>query len=332
MVEVNSNSQWTAGTSSEGGLGKGSVPAPPPEVKVRTFKSDLESMMQSGGGAPQYQSVRGPEAASKSGIVEPDDENKSPIGTAIAAVVGVLLLGGIAYFAYRIFTDNNTSKNVSPPPTPVTSPLGEIVPPLPPAAGVFVHHSFFKRPADRLLALTVPASTASNAYDLATFSQRVQDLIGPPSAASSFFEIVSKNGQGNDLLLPQILQATDLGMLDEDFVSKHFLDDATLFVWQDSSGTWPGLVIGLKSTENWLFIQNDVAKLESSPKLANLFVTDPGAPLQGGFKDIIEDGQHARMLTYSAPRSVIVYGLFHSYMVLSTSEDGLKQAIIRLVE
>lgn len=341
MADTNNSSLWSSGQSSGGGLSPGSVPAPPPEVKVRTFKSDVESMMQSGGGAPQYQNVRGPTAAVSGSRTEPEEREKSQTGTIIAIVIGILLLGGIAYFAYRILSDNNAPQN---PPSqvpsgnygaqapPVTNPLGTITPPLPSAGAVFVHHSFFKKPADRLLELAVPAPTTANTYDLATFSQRVRDLVGAPSAASSFFEIVPKDGQGNDLLLPQILKATDLGILDEGFVSKHFLPDATFFVWQYATGTWPGIVIGLKSTENWLFIQNDVAKLESSPKLVNLFVADPGAPSPGGFKDVTEAGQHARILTYSAPRAVVVYGLFHSYLVLSTSEDGLKQAITRLVE
>lgn len=33
------------------------VPPPPPEVKVRTMKSDIESMAKSGGGLPQFQNV-----------------------------------------------------------------------------------------------------------------------------------------------------------------------------------------------------------------------------------------------------------------------------------
>lgn len=32
-------------------------PPPPSEVKIRTMRSDIESMMQSGGGAPSYQTV-----------------------------------------------------------------------------------------------------------------------------------------------------------------------------------------------------------------------------------------------------------------------------------
>jgi hypothetical protein len=32
-------------------------PPPPSEVKIRTMRSDIESMMQSGGGAPSYQAV-----------------------------------------------------------------------------------------------------------------------------------------------------------------------------------------------------------------------------------------------------------------------------------
>lgn len=33
------------------------APPPPSEVKIRTMRSDIESMMQSGGGAPSYRNV-----------------------------------------------------------------------------------------------------------------------------------------------------------------------------------------------------------------------------------------------------------------------------------
>ena len=33
------------------------APPPPSEVKIRTMRSDIDSMMKSGGGAPSYQNV-----------------------------------------------------------------------------------------------------------------------------------------------------------------------------------------------------------------------------------------------------------------------------------
>ncbi len=81
------------------------VPPPPPEVKVRTLRSDLESMAKSGGGAPQFQNVKAPSLANLSNKEKTVEVKKSSniLATVIAILVAIALVLAIAYFAYQIF-------------------------------------------------------------------------------------------------------------------------------------------------------------------------------------------------------------------------------------
>ena len=100
---------------------QGSVPGappPPPEVKIRTMRSDLESMARSGGGAPQFQNVaiaglaaQGGEAADQQtpgGATAPQAEapgapSKSPLGPILVIIVALIALAVVGYFAYTVF-------------------------------------------------------------------------------------------------------------------------------------------------------------------------------------------------------------------------------------
>jgi hypothetical protein len=118
------------------------APPPPSEVKVRTMRSDIDSMMKSGGGAPTYQNVsisglsldekfKAPTTFVQTPlpaggrIVTPEDNMPQPyqavdrpvvgqevqaagpssdlVPKIIVGVVALLALGVVGYFAYTIF-------------------------------------------------------------------------------------------------------------------------------------------------------------------------------------------------------------------------------------
>jgi hypothetical protein len=111
------------------------APPPPSEVKIRTMRSDLESMRKSGGGAPKFQNVTvsglslekvPPQAAEVAPVAiqrpSAPQSQQAPIaspvtpvassngtstnhfmGILIVAIVGILAIAGVGYFAYTIF-------------------------------------------------------------------------------------------------------------------------------------------------------------------------------------------------------------------------------------
>jgi hypothetical protein len=78
------------------------APPPPAEVKVRTMRSDIASMAQSGGGLPQFQSVKVEGLTGKEATpTVPGKKNMLMI--VLIVVVGVIALTVVAYFAYTLF-------------------------------------------------------------------------------------------------------------------------------------------------------------------------------------------------------------------------------------
>jgi len=215
-------------------------------------------------------------------------------------------------------------------------PSPAAVPPL--AAQSFVHHSLFSKPVDQLLTLTV-RSSAESASDLQTFSQKVTNLLAGAKPTTNLFEINVKNADGEDLDVNETMALADTAVLDPQFLSAHFNTDATFFVYsakggsasggKDKNGLWPGYIVALKPTENWLFLKNDIQKLEKSSKVNNFFFSSPGDRV-GDFKDDVVSGQPVRVLQFTAPGAIFIYGWFRGNLILSVSLDGLKSALARL--
>jgi len=79
-----------------------SPPPPPPEVKVRTMRSDLESMAKSGGGLPRFQSVKVVGlAGGKTGGSSVATKNRLMI--TLITIVALIALCVVGYFAYTLF-------------------------------------------------------------------------------------------------------------------------------------------------------------------------------------------------------------------------------------
>jgi hypothetical protein len=81
------------------------APPPPPEVKVRTMRSDLESMAKSGGGLPHFQSVKveGLSAKEASLSVVSEQKGKSNAKAFLITVLITAVLLVLGYFAYVFF-------------------------------------------------------------------------------------------------------------------------------------------------------------------------------------------------------------------------------------
>ena len=89
------------------------APPPPAEVKVRTMRTDLESMAKSGGGLPRFQNVKvGAFSAERRQDVDAAVAANAPGGSAqrtgaleiaAIAILSLFILSAVGYFAYRFF-------------------------------------------------------------------------------------------------------------------------------------------------------------------------------------------------------------------------------------
>ncbi len=90
------NQQFNPGGSSI------TAPPPPPEVKVRTMRSDLESMAKSGGGLPSFANVRVSGLPSESESYGQAPTKNRIMGVVIISAIAIIVVG-VAYLAYTIF-------------------------------------------------------------------------------------------------------------------------------------------------------------------------------------------------------------------------------------
>lgn len=313
------------------------VPPPPSEVTVRTLESDLASMAESGGGAPKARPVKffhkeeEEEKARKAAVVSmPGIATGAPMGTPEAAapvvpsflssktflaisLISLLLVVFMAGY-FVIFPLLN-------PPVPPQAPAA--VPAAQTAAQALQHKSFFTQPVDGSLPLQIPSPVDGVAAESRQLSSFVNAVSG------SFFEIQPQDGSGQALSATDFFSSINTNVFSAGFLDEDFEKDFTFFLYKDKAGLWPGYVFKLKSAETPLLLANDISKIESaSSSLNGLFFAEP-ANHDAQFHDELLSGQPVRALNFYSPTSTLAYGwFFNKYLIISTSLDGIKQAVL----
>ncbi|GEM_PF-2415529 len=331
------------------------VAPPPVEVAIRTMASDIASMAQSGGGPPRPQSVILPpfsveqeedkrespvppkeiashpprETAPQEKTVSEEREGVpgAPMGKYLMLAASILVAAVAIFFGsyYVLYPLVNRLKSKAP-----AVPLQASTAPSAQAQPSIEHHSFFKQAVDGTFSLKISSSNAG----LQDSSQQLGQFLVGLSATSTFFEIQPQSSDDQPLSANDFFSSISGGVLDSNFLASAFNPDFTVFLYKDKNGLagqaglWPGYILQLKANQTPLLLKPDAAKVESaSSNWQNLFLQSPGAPA-GVFRDAILSGQPVRVLNFSDGKSVLAYGwFFNKYLIISTSLDGLKQAI-----
>lgn len=350
-----------------------SAPPPPPEVKMRTMRSDLAAMAKSGGGVPRFESVkvagwvpagggfgqRAPDAAGAPGASgalgsagSAKRRNMTIVLIVVAAVAAAALIGYFVYVAFFSGGNNSPAEQSGAGPSAASAGTGgsstataasagaattapaATAPAAAAPAGPFTHKSLFREPADQTLILTLSSGgAAQTAADLESFNQKLTVLLPQVKKGAALIEVGMVGADGNGVAVGDVLTEENAAVLDPQFLAAHFNPDATFFLYRDASGVfWPGYVIALSPGENWLYLQSDVAKLESSPSIANFFLVNVGASAAGGFTDATVSSTPVRVLSYpnASPPASFLYGWHNADLILSTSQAGFMQALAHL--
>jgi len=245
-----------------------------------------------------------------------------PLPTFLFPFLGILLLGvfSAAYFlVYPLLNPKKPSVKVPVVPT-VKQSLS------------FEHKSFFGQPIDGNFTLEILSPIIGMESEHDKVSSFVNGITG------SFFEIIPQSGGGQALSADDFFSSIGGNVLGSDFLNENFEKDFTLFLYKDKNslpagkaGLWPGYILQLKAGKSPIFLQKAVLqKMESaSAERANLFLTPPGVPAGSQFQNGLSGGQPIWFINYSNASSTIAYGwFFNKYLAISTSLDGLKQAIL----
>ncbi len=236
--------------------------------------------------------------------------------------LGILLLGefSVAYFfVYPLL--NPKKPSVKAPIVPaVTQPLS------------FEHKSFFVQPVDGNFILEILSPVSGMEFERDKISSFVNGISG------SFFEITPQSGGVQAFSADDFFSSIGGNILGSDFLNENFEKDFTLFLYKDKgglpagkAGLWPGYILKLKSGKSPIFLQKAVLeKMQSaSTERANLFLAAPGVPANPQFQNGLSGGQPIWFLNFPNAPSVIAYGwFFNKYLTISTSLEGLKQAIL----
>lgn len=346
-----------ASGSPPAGGGSNVPPPPPPPIGIRTMESDLAAMKESGGGAPEPKpftpseirppaprervvpaetklnipGYTGPEEAIFSPATLPQAaETVSAVGSkkwtkpALFAGGGVVALVGLGLVGYYIISPlifpapppEAPVTVVTPPTTPPTTTTPEVV--------FEPHQSFFVIAAEKTETLGVTPT------DTALSLRAALDGMGKDTVATGTMkEALVSNGSGSPESFARVITLL-LPELDQGTLTSLFRGDFTLALYFDARGAWPVYVAQLKPEVNLLDAQTALAGFEGSPNLANLYPTDPGVKSAEGWKDGSVNGKPTRYLPFSAPGASLNYGWLDNFLVISTSYDGMKDALRRL--
>lgn len=324
---------------------QGVPPPPPPRITVRTMDSDTKSMIESGGNQPMGEIINiprpgepkpelpkppeevkinvpgysgpeeklfSPETLPSAPEVEVIGEKKNYSTWIIVSIIAVAAVGfGLVgyYFIYPLFLP----KEEAPVVNNGTESAATTTP-----SDTFTHSSFINSDKVETATSTAAAQNENLASATSTLLKEVKiEASGKPVVfAKHFSSIISQFSE------------TDL--------AEVFEKDFTAFVYYDRNGGWPGYVAKIKSGDTPAAAQARALavfnRIEGFPgsSLAKLFLRDPGAPSQAGFKNGQASSTATRYLTFSLAGAAINYGWFNNYLILTTSYPSILEASKRL--
>ncbi|TSC59715.1 MAG: hypothetical protein LiPW15_735 [Parcubacteria group bacterium LiPW_15] len=310
-------------------LGATSVPHLPPsslEIKMRTMASDIESIGKGGGllGISGKISLSVPrEGMAPESNVSADSGTAPKSKTLKYVLLGVG--GALVLFAVGYFLPILVSKNGEKPGTvgggAVATTTGQSQPTA--QTGRLTHKTFFMIQPDMVLPILPVESTG-----LSTMEQWKEAF---RFATGTITETQFKNRAGEYLAFSDFLSALGVNFSAKNILQSDFEADFTSFVYKDSAGVWPGIILKLKPGVNALLVGGDVAKFETENNfIDSLFVISPGAR-DAAFEDAQISGLPVRKLGFEGKPAEFVYGLNSGgYLVIASSEDAFKTALLRL--
>lgn len=314
-------------------LGASSMPHLPPsnlEIKMRTMASDIESIGKGGG----LLGISGKIALSvpREGVAPRTD---APVAADVAVkgkawkyillgVGGALILFAVGYFLPILVSKNGETPGAlggggaaatTTPQAKPSEPTGQ--------AGRLAHKTFFTIPPDAVLPIRLVENTGLSALEQWREAFRF--------ATGTIIETQLENRVGEYLGFSDFLSVLSVNFSAKSMTQANFEGDFTSFLYRDAAGSWPGIILKLKSGINGLLIAGDVAKLEAEEEfIYSMFFVSPGSR-EPSFKDAQLLGLPVRELGFEAKPSMFVYGLTpNGYLIAASSEDAFKAALARL--
>ncbi|MDO8430029.1 MAG: hypothetical protein Q7S73_01515 [bacterium] len=335
------------------------LPPPPPEITLRTMKSDLESLKETGGSGPAPKPFTPPELKKEwsapttppppppkitpADFGSPRENLKAEMEKEMAPVIEeepaasgrgkkLLLWGGVVVVAvgvgllsYFVLFPMLFPTQTPPPPPAVTPPTTTETPEVPVATTENegrIHQSLLQS-SDSAVEVNLASS------DLTSLTNALNQEAQKSNPSGNLIEVSLSDANG-PLDASKFLSAV-FPELSMDNIKSLFGEDFTTGLFYDQDGVWPAYILKLAPNANLADGQTFSTILETSTNLQNLFLTSPGTPSASGFKTGQLNGLSTRYLTYSKKGAGLNIVWSGDKLVLSTSYNGLKKVLSSLV-
>jgi hypothetical protein len=295
-------------------------PVKPPEISLRTLKSDLESksLFQKEPLKPTAPSPGLTKIEAKPSKIKP----ALIIGGVVIFGIVLALVGYFVIFPYFFPTETPTPTAL---PTPSASQLPTTpvdISPTVPTSAFLTHQSLLKTAAD------IQASVNISSLNFASIKQSLtNEASNRPAGTNVLKEILLSGTAGQlnfsdvfPLLIPEFSKFELTNIFEEDF---------TTLLYYDANGAWPAWIAKVKSGGSVNDAKTLISRLETSTGLVNLYLTNPGTP-SAGFKTGQVSAIQTRYLIYSQKDASLNYAWVGDKLVISTSFNGLKNILPKL--
>lgn len=303
--------------------------------------TDMQSMQSSGGTAPAPKTFK-PEDFSSEPVFRPTVAPPKPAAVpqqapgvsgvkvisashhsqrALLITIGIIafamVAGAIVYFFVIPVLSPKPAAPVVTAPTPTPVPTQVTSP-----AALTQHQSFFTQPASVSGSIALDLSLSSVQSAVAAVSSDNQP-VGTFKDISFSLNNAPWTAQG--------FLGFALPSASKDFLTTTFEEDFTGFVSYDKNGAWPGYVFKLKAGTDLTSVEGTAGPLiEGAP--VSFFQSNPGAIGAKGFTNgTLPDGKTTvRFATFAKKGSALEYTFSGSYLVISTSYQGIITALQHL--
>jgi hypothetical protein len=274
---------------------------------------------------------------SNNNLANLETPQKQALPWIVIVAVTLLVLGVSGYLGYNYFFSEKSIENTEPSTGRANTQQsgsqrqtkGSPVVARPIPQGAFAHISAFRAPAEQVIPFVISGDVTS-AADLQTYTQKISSSLSTIKQNASFLEVLATKSDGSGASFGEFMYSIQTNLLDQGVFAENFDPDFTFFIYRDSNGYWPGFILKLKPTKNWLYIKDEIARIENATARDAIFLTVPGAPSADGFKDDAVGDVSVRNLNYSNPSASFMYAWIRDRLFISTSRAGFQEALSKL--
>jgi hypothetical protein len=332
-------------------------PPPPPEIVLRTMKSDLGGLKESGGAIPTPKPFTPPEIKrvipsgtpppslpkkiapmefglpnqekkESTTIIEEPAETKEKSKKIVLWVVAGIIIIGVGLAGYFIVFPMLFPPQIPSPPAPALTEPELTVPEipeaevLPPTETPLTHQSLL-RSSDTI------ATMELTSIDLLSLTNALQQEAKKTLPSGTLAEIILSDVNRRQIPALDVLPSLIPALLSET-VKKLFEEDFTAALYYDANGVWPAYILKLSLKASIVEAQATIRELEASPNFENLFLASPGTADTAGFKDGQANNIATRYLAFSKKGAALNFAWSNDKLIISTSYNGLKKILNNL--